>query len=300
MIEIHVSTKLDDLLKNLEVPHKIEAKTLEDYIILHKLGKLGIEVHYSPRSSLEEKTLKYIELKYSKKYDNTYKELRNFIREHSTDIIKLMLREHNWKTAYKHILKNKMEEVDVIHRVWILSRYHIHSLARSILENLSEKSLDNYSRLLLFSTILFSILELEFLDKKFISLKAHDVFYYFRWIMLLLNNIFIVIFKSCDRIYTISPLYVVSDQAKITIDSEYSIDRLSEHVLLVNTEKYSVLICLSSYRENMAIRMRYDKIVVKCEDSDFEDSNDSIEFIVPRESSYIVKGSFEIESVRHL
>ncbi len=300
MIEIHFSSKLDDTLRNIEIPHRIEAKTLEDYIILHKLSKLGTEVTYSPRSAQEEKVLKFIELKNSKKYDNTYKELRNFIREHCTDIIRLMLREANWKIGYKQILKGEIKDLDIIHQVWILSKYHIHSLARSILENISERSLDNYSKLLLLSTILFSILELEFLNRKFVSLKVHDVFYYFRWIMLILDNIFIIVFKSCDRIYTISPLYIVSDQARITIDPEYNIDRLSEHVLLINTKSYSVLICLSSYREAMSIRVKYGKIVVKSEDSDFEDSDDIMEFIVPRESSYVIKGSFEIEYLRNL
>ncbi|NPB01021.1 MAG: hypothetical protein GXO10_06565 [Crenarchaeota archaeon] len=300
MIEIHLSTKIDDILRNMEIPNKIEAKTLEDFIILHRLTKLGIEVYYNPKTELEEKIVRYVGLKHSRKYDPAYKELKKFIRERSTDIIRLMLREVNWKTAYKYVLKGGVKNLDVIHQIWILSRYHLHSLARSILEKILERSLDNYSKLLLLSTLLYSILELEFLDKKFISLKVHDIFYYSRWVMVILDNVFIVTFKSCDRIYTVSPLYVITDQAKITVDSKYVINRLGEHVLLIDSEKYSILICLSSYRERVSVKMRYSNIVVKCEDSDFEDSNDVMEFIVPQESSYVVKGSFEVESLNHL
>ncbi|NPA23368.1 MAG: hypothetical protein GXO23_03630 [Crenarchaeota archaeon] len=300
MIELHVSSRVDDALRDLEIPRRVEARTLEDYIILRKLRQVNIDVVYSPHTELEKQILRYLELKDEKRSSDEYRKLKNLIRSEANTVLKLMLRELDWKRAYKTIIDMANIYIRDLSYLWILSQYHIHSLSRAVMNRIVERTLSNYEKILLLSIILFSIANLEIIDRKFISIKVHDVFYYFKWLLLLINNIPVVIFRSCDRIYTLSPVYVVSDQARMTIDSEYRIDRVDEHVMIIHARGYRTLICLTTHRDNLSLRLSYDKIVIKCEDSDFEDSKGSMKIIVPPDSSCIVKGSFEIDELDHL
>ncbi len=295
MIELHVSSRIDSLLKGLEIPTQIRAKTLEDYIILRKLKLFNIDVLYNADSDKEKLVLRYIELKDNKTFNNEYRELRKIIRSCHDDIIKLMLRELEWKKSYK-IIMNKLlnKEDNIFTLLWILSKYHMHSNARELLREVIKRDLDNYSRILILCIILFSIMDLEILNNKFISAKVHDIFYYFRWLLLILENTFMIVFKSCDRIYTLSPPYVITDQAKMTIDEEYTIERIHEHVLKIRNRDYSILVCLTSSNNRVLFRLKYDKVIIKGEDSDFEDSYSYVNIIVPEESFCIVKGLFNI------
>ncbi len=303
MIIIHVSdSKIDNILRTVELREKIRIESIRDYIIIHNLKNiLDMQTEYTPKDNIEELIVKFLDLKYRDIRDiEEYRKIRITLQREVNDIEKLMLRIVPWKDAFKKLQKiyrklidGEIQNEELIYFSWIFTKYHLHSYARDIflkyIENLDK--IHNMHRIRIISYILFSILEMSKKPFDTISIKSNDFHKYFNWIIIQYNNNIITMFKGCDREYVLSNQYIVSEQARITISQNYTIKTIKEHTILIQEENnVKTIICATTDREINEIEIEYEKVNIKGPDIDYEDTNNKIRLIIPKNTLYIARG----------
>jgi len=239
-MKIHVSnSKIDNILKNIEINSEIEVKNIEDYIILHRFEKIlkYVKIKYYPKDRIEEYIINMLNIEDIEEY----KKIRKIVAENADIDIKLMLRIVPWKDAFKMLqekYRTTSENIEnLIQTSWMLTRYHMHTYARSILENyIIDKVRDSLDILKIVALILFGILDIRKIPYNSISVKSNDIFKYFNWTILQIDNNIITIFKACDREYVLSNQSIISEQARITIPEECKIIQKEEHKILIKNK----------------------------------------------------------------
>ncbi len=297
-MKIHVSnSKIDNILKNIEINSEIEVKNIEDYIILHRFEKIlkYVKIKYYPKDRIEEYVISMLNIEDIEEY----KKIRKIVAENADIDIKLMLRIIPWKDAFK-ILQEKYRTTsenieNLIQTSWMLTRYHMHTYARSILENyIIDKVRDSLDILKIVALILFGILDIRKIPYNSISVKSNDIFKYFNWTILQIdNNNIITIFKACDREYVLSNQSIISEQARITIPEECKIIQKEEHKILIKNKVEKILICATTDKEKQELDIEYEKINIKGPDLDYEDNNNKIKITIPQNTLYIIRGKFK-------
>ncbi len=265
---VNIETSLRPLhLSRSEVSQKVKAESIEDFIILHSLNLLNIDVEYSPTNDVEEMVVKYVTCRDPE--EKTH--LRRLLREKLSPLsdVALMLRLCPWEKAVKHLMSRVYE---VLRRgeacpelVFQLAKYHLHVYSSKLLRQLAQQD-----RTRAVAVFLAAVLEIEPIPiRNIVKVKISDVHRYVSWTILETDHPesrLLTIFRSSERNYLLAGPDIVSDEARMTMYME-KVEKLDNMYILQERGRRAYV--LYAHEDDVKkVRVSGRDIVVKCRDID--------------------------------